>query len=135
MTTHDRDSSRETDGPFAYQGLDRVLHEKARLGILTALATRTDGTSFVDLKRLCSLTDGNLARHLQTLVDAGLVRIDKDREDGRPVTRAHLTEEGRTQFVAYLEELERVIRDARSADFAARNRSRPDPDDEGFATA
>ena len=58
------------EGYYAYQGLDRVLHEKARLGILTALVARKQGATFVELKRLCALTDGNLARHLQTLQDA-----------------------------------------------------------------
>ena len=52
------------DGRYAYDGLDRVLHEKARLGIVTSLAARADGLLFTDLKNLCHLTDGNLSRHL-----------------------------------------------------------------------
>lgn len=100
-------------GYYAYQGLDRVLHEKARLGILTALLTRVDGILFTELKRLCDLTDGNLSRHLQVLVDAGLVSSWKGQEGGRSQTLARLTNSGRRQFLAYLEELERVIEDAR----------------------
>lgn len=104
------------DGAFAYDGLDRVLHEKARLGILSALVTQPDGIAFVDLKRACALTDGNLARHLQTLQEAGLVTFDKlSADSGRRVTQVKLTASGRRQFVAYLGELERVIDAARRA--------------------
>ena len=102
------------DGYFSYDGLDRVLHEKARLGILTALVSRPDGLTFVELKGLCSLTDGNLARHLQTLQDSGFVEVDKLHQKGqRPTTRVGMSSEGRKAFLAYLQELERVIRDAR----------------------
>ena len=69
-----RRKSQENDaGRFAYEGLDRVLHEKARLGIMTSLVTRPDGVLFTELKRLCALTDGNLSRHLDVLQEAGLV--------------------------------------------------------------
>ena len=54
-------------GRFAYEGLDRVIHEKARLGVLTSLMAHPKGLVFADLKRLCGLTDGNLSRHLQVL--------------------------------------------------------------------
>ena len=65
--------SAEPDAPFAYDGLDRVIHEKARLGILTSLAGRPDGLAFNDLLRLCGLTQGNLSRHLTVLQEAELV--------------------------------------------------------------
>ena len=68
---------KNADGRFAYDGLDRVLHEKARLGIVTSLATRAEGLLFSDLKGLCHLTDGNLSRHLTVLQDAGVVEIHK----------------------------------------------------------
>ena len=84
------------------------------MGILTALATRPNGVVFVDLRALCSLTDGNLSRHVQVLQDAGLVEVWKGAEGGRPQTLIRLSASGREQFLAYLEELERVIRDARS---------------------
>src|SRR5918992_2461436 len=99
-------------GRFAYEGLDRVLHEKARLGIMTSLVTRPDGLLFSDLKRLCALTDGHLSRHLDVLREAGLVEIWKGFENRRPQTLCRLSPEGRQRFVAYLEELEQVIRDA-----------------------
>ena len=99
-------------GRFAYEGLDRVLHEKARLGIMTSLVTRPDGLLFGDLKRLCALTDGNLSRHLDVLREAGLVEIWKGFENRRPQTLCRLSAEGRQRFLAYLEELEQVVRDA-----------------------
>ena len=102
----------EQPGRFAYEGLDRVLHEKARLGIMTSLVGRPEGLIFADLKRLCALTDGNLSRHLDVLHEAGLVEIWKGFEHRRPQTLCRLTPEGRQRFVAYLEELEQVIRDA-----------------------
>src|SRR5438309_1496763 len=59
--------------PFAYEGLDRVIHERARLSVLTSLVSHPKGLSFVDLKELCALTDGNLSRHLKVLEEANLV--------------------------------------------------------------
>lgn len=99
-------------GCFAYEGLNRVLHEKARLGILTALRTRTEGLLFGELKDLCTLTDGNLSRHLSVLQEAGLVEIVKVFNGAKPQTRAVLTKSGRKEFDAYLGELQRVIQDA-----------------------
>ncbi|PYR57787.1 MAG: transcriptional regulator [Acidobacteria bacterium] len=108
-----RRKSQENDaGRFAYEGLDRVLHEKARLGIMTSLVTRPDGVLFTELKRLCALTDGNLSRHLDVLQEAGLVEAWRGSDGGRPQTLYRLTAEGRSRFVAYLEELEQVVRDA-----------------------
>ena len=104
---------RPAPGSYAYQGLDRVLHEKARLGILTALVTQAEGALFTELKEFCSLTDGNLSRHLQVLQEAGLVEIWKGTEGGRPQTLVRLSEPGRSAFQSYLAELEQVIEDAR----------------------
>ncbi len=56
-----------SEGRFAYEGLDRVIHERARLSVLTSLITNPKGLTFGDLKQLCGLTDGNLSRHLQVL--------------------------------------------------------------------
>jgi DNA-binding transcriptional ArsR family regulator len=108
MTTKKPDDS----GRFAYEGLDRVLHEKARLGIMTSLVTRPEGLLFSELKKLCALTDGNLSRHLDVLREAGLVEVWKGFENRRPQTLCRLSADGRARFLAYLEELEQVIRDA-----------------------
>jgi DNA-binding transcriptional ArsR family regulator len=99
-------------GRFAYDGLERVLHEKARLGIMTSLVTRPEGILFTELKRLCALTDGNLSRHLDVLREAGLVEVWKGFENRRPQTLCRLSTEGRQRFVAYLGQLEQVIHDA-----------------------
>lgn len=103
---------RDEGGRFAYEGLDRVLHEKARLGIMTSLVTRPEGLLFSDLKRLCALTDGNLSRHLEVLREAGLVEVWKGFENRRPQTLCRLSADGRKKFLEYLEELEQVLRDA-----------------------
>src|SRR4026209_1751544 len=102
----------EEPGRFAYDGLDRVLHEKARFGIMMSLVTRPEGVLFGELKRLCALTDGNLSRHLDVLREAGLAEVWKGFENRRPQTLCRLSAEGRQRFVAYLEQLEQVIRDA-----------------------
>jgi DNA-binding MarR family transcriptional regulator len=99
-------------GRFAYEGLDRIMHEKARLGIMTSLVARPDGLLFGELKQLCSLTDGNLSRHIDVLHEAGLVEVRKGFEKKRPQTVCSLTPLGRKRFQEYLTELERVIEDA-----------------------
>jgi DNA-binding transcriptional ArsR family regulator len=110
------DGSKESrEGRFAYDGLVRTLHEKARLGILTSLVTHPDGLLFTDLKALCSLTDGNLSRHLHVLAEDGLVEVWKGHREGRPQTLCRLTERGRRRFLDYIAELERVVRDASGA--------------------
>ena len=102
-------------GRFAYEGLDRIIHEKARLSIVTSLATHPQGLLFGDLKALCALTDGNLSRHLQLLHDAGLVKIWKGFKDNRPQTLCQLADEGRKRFIEYLAVLEIVVTDALAA--------------------
>jgi DNA-binding transcriptional ArsR family regulator len=108
-------SGEAIEGRFAYEGLDRVLHEKARLGILTSLSTRPEGLLFGDLRRLCALTDGNLNRHLEVLQESGLVEIWKRFEGRRPQTLVRLSAEGRRRFLEYLGELEKVLKDAKKA--------------------
>jgi DNA-binding MarR family transcriptional regulator len=102
-------------GRFAYEGLDRVIHERARLGVLTSLAAHTNGLVFSDLRRLCGLTDGNLSRHLQVLQEAGLVEVTKSFERNRPKTLCRITSEGRRRFLDYLAVLDQVVRDAAAA--------------------
>ena len=99
-------------GRYAYEGLDRILHEKARLGIMTCLMAHIEGLVFNDLKERCSLTDGNLSRHIQILNEAGLVEVWKGYEKRRPQTLCRLTPEGRKRFSEYLKILGKVIGDA-----------------------
>ncbi len=100
------------EAPYAYHGLDRVFHEKARLGIVSSLVSQSEGLAFTDLKSLCGLTDGNLSRHLQVLEESGYIAIEKGFTGRRPLTRCYLTEEGRNRFAEYLEVLEGVLRKA-----------------------
>ena len=100
---------------FAYEGLDRVIHERARLSLLTALVSNRAGVTFVDLKQLCGLTDGNLNRHLQVLEREGLVESVKGHDRNRPQTVCRITPSGRKRFIEYLAALEYVVRDAAKA--------------------
>jgi DNA-binding MarR family transcriptional regulator len=106
--------------PFAYEGLDRVIHERARLSVLTSLLGHPSGLTFGALKQLCALTDGNLSRHLEVLESARLVEITKGHEHNRPLTVCRITAAGRKRFVAYLAVLEQVLLDAESG---VKNRS------------
>ena len=101
-------------GRFAYEGLDRVIHERARLSILTSLIGHKNGLLFGDLKRLCALSDGNLSRHLQVLEEAKLVEVSKGFEKKRPQTLCRITAEGRARYLEYVQVLEQVVRDASS---------------------
>jgi len=109
----------ETSGRFAYDGLERVFHEKARLGIMTSLVTHPKGLVFADLKELCALTDGNLSRHLQVLNEAGFVEVWKGFQRNRPQTLCRLTDDGRRRFLEYINVLENVVADALAAPKAA----------------
>jgi len=102
-------------GRFAYDGLDRVIHEKARLSVLTSLVTHPKGLVFGDLKEMCGLTDGNLSRHLQVLEEAGLIDIQKGYDHNRPQTLCRVTAQGRRRYLDYLQVLEQIVRDAAGA--------------------
>lgn len=104
--------ARPGEGRFAYQGLDRVIHERARLSVLTSLITNPRGVTFNDLKELCALTDGNLSRHLRVLEHAKMVEIDKGYDRNRPLTICRITASGKKRYLDYLNTLEQVVRDA-----------------------
>src|SRR5262249_38322150 len=115
-------------GRFAYEGLERVFHEKARLSIMTSLVAHPRGLVFSDLKELCALTDGNLSRHLQVLHEAGLIEITKGFQHKRPQTLCLLTDEGRRRFLDYINVLESVVGDALSAaKIRSRTGTKPKP--------
>jgi len=111
MTDHAPSES----GRYAYDGLDRLIHERARLGVLTSLIGHPKGLPFGDLRRLCDLTDGNLSRHLAALQEGGLVEVIKRFEGARPLTLCKITEAGRARYLEYLAVLEQVVRDAAEA--------------------
>jgi hypothetical protein len=112
------------EAAFAFPGLDRLFHERARLGIVTSLAGSADGMPFADLKRLCALTDGNLNRHLSALEEAGFLALEKSVRRNRVVTTCRLTPLGRERFIAYLAALESALQEGRRAarDLASRGR-------------
>jgi DNA-binding HxlR family transcriptional regulator len=112
-------------GRFAYEGLERVLHEKARLSILSSLASHANGLVFNDLKAMCTLTDGNLSRQLQVLQEAGLVEILKGYKNNRPQTLVRLTPDGRERFLGYIAVLESVVADALGSTPKPARRARP----------
>ncbi|MEK6250055.1 MAG: transcriptional regulator [Planctomycetales bacterium] len=122
-------------GRFAYEGLERVIHEKARLGIMTSLVTQPDGILFSDLKQLCSLTDGNLNRHLKVLQESGLVDAEKTLQSNRHQTVCSITAVGRRRLTDYVAELERVVRDADQAALGARKKSKPRGYQKGLSPA
>jgi DNA-binding MarR family transcriptional regulator len=104
-------SKKQTRPGFAYDALDSVIHERARLSVLTSLVTHPKGLGFADLKTMCALTDGNLSRHLQVLRTAKLIEITKDTDNNRPHTLCRITANGRRRYLDYLAVLEQVIRD------------------------
>jgi DNA-binding MarR family transcriptional regulator len=110
------------EGRFAYEGLDRTIHERARLSLLTSLITNPKGLTFNDLKELCALTDGNLSRHLRVLEAANLVEIVKGIDKNRSLTVCRITSTGRKRYLHYLETLEQVVRDAAQVSSPAANK-------------
>lgn len=93
---------------FDFDKLDKIIHEKSRLGIMTLLAARPSW-SFQDLKAELELSDGNLVTHLRTLHDSGYVSVTKEVLD-RPQTSYALTAKGRESFQEYLGILEQIVK-------------------------
>ena len=93
--------------------LDAVIHERTRLGIVSALAA-TERLSFVELKSLLGATDGNTSAHARKLEDAGYIAARKRFEGRVPRTEYELTSAGRKALESYLEHMEALIRAARS---------------------
>jgi DNA-binding HxlR family transcriptional regulator len=112
-----------SEGRFAYEGLDRVIHERARLSVLTSLITNPKGLTFGDLKQMCSLTDGNLSRHLRVLEKGEMIEIVKGYERNRPQTLCRITTSGSKRYLDYLATLEQVVRDAAQRTKIARESS------------
>lgn len=92
-----------------FSQLDRTIHEKGRLSIMTLLASRTEPWAFQDLKTELDMSDGNLITHLRTLGKAGFISGEKLTGEGRPQTLYFLTPAGREAFLSYLNVLERIV--------------------------
>jgi DNA-binding MarR family transcriptional regulator len=94
--------------------LDRLIHERIRLGIVSALAAN-DAMSFADLRGVLGTTDGNLSVHARKLEEAGYVRVSKGFEDRKPRTEYSLTPKGRRALETYLARMEQILSAAREA--------------------
>ena len=92
--------------------LDRVIHEKGRLAIMSLLAASPQ-LSFTEMRDTLNMTDGNITAHLRTLHDAGYVAVTKAIHDGRPLTTYALTGAGRKAFTAYIDLLEQIVRQSK----------------------
>ena len=98
--------------PEPFLQLDRVIHEKGRLAIMSALAASAE-LSFTELRDLLNMTDGNLTSHVRTLQEAGYVAVAKSFQDNRPLTTCSLTAKGRKTFAEYISLLEQIIQQTR----------------------
>jgi len=96
---------------FDHTELDDVIHGRLRLGVMAYLSTASPAT-FLELKAKVNATDGNLSAHLSKLEEAGYVRIEKQFEGKKPVTRVHLTDPGREAWIAYLDRLRALLNEA-----------------------
>jgi len=101
-------------GSTTMDALDRLIHERIRLGIVSALAAE-DSITFGDLKQVLRTTDGNLSVHARKLEEAGYIRVTKGYEDRKPRTAFRLTARGRKALEAYLEQMETILTEAREA--------------------
>ncbi len=93
----------------AFSRLDRIVHEKGRMAIMSSLAA-TSVLSFKDLRDLLRMTDGNLSVHLRTLQEAGYLAMTKSFVDRKPLTTCTLTSAGRLAFEKYIEILDLIVR-------------------------
>ena len=95
--------------PDLFLQLDRVIHEKGRLAIMSALAASPE-LSFTELRDTLNMTDGNLTSHVRTLQEEGFIAISKSYEKNRPLTTCSLTTAGRKAFAEYINLLEQIVR-------------------------
>jgi DNA-binding MarR family transcriptional regulator len=99
--------------PEPFLQLDRVIHEKGRLAIMSMLAA-SPALSFTEMRDALSMTDGNLTTHIRTLQEAGYVSVTKSFQNNRPLTTCSLTSAGKKSFASYIDLLEQIIRQNRA---------------------
>jgi len=109
-------------GDSPYDALEKIFHEPNRLSIMSALCAADNGLSFGQLKEECSLTDGNLSRHLKVLEKADAIQVEKAFVDSKPRTTVRLSKNGITRFEEYLSALNEVLKKAKDS-MPARKRS------------
>ena len=98
--------------PELFLQLNRVIHEKGRLAIMSALAAAPELT-FTELRDLLDMTDGNLTTHIRTLQQEGFVSVAKSYQNNRPLTSCALTAAGRKAFAQYIDLLDRIVRQSK----------------------
>ena len=98
--------------PKPFLQLDRVIHEKGRLPIVSLLAAAPE-LSFTELRDALGMTDGNLSVHIKTLQEAGFVSVTKSYRNQRPLTTCALTATGRKAFAEYIDLLDQIVRQAK----------------------
>jgi len=101
-------------GSTVSEELDRLVHERMRLGIVSALAAQ-DSMSFADLKAILKTSDGNLSVHARKLENAGYIKVTKGFEDRKPKTEYRLTPKGRRALETYIDQMETLLSEARDA--------------------
>ena len=94
--------------PEPFLQLDRVIHEKGRLAIMSMLAASPE-LSFTEMRDALNMTDGNLTTHIRTLQEAGYLSITKSFQNNRPLTTCSLTAAGKKAFTSYINLLERIV--------------------------
>lgn len=94
--------------PEPFLQLDRVIHEKGRLAIMSMLAASPE-LSFTEMRDALNMTDGNLTTHIRTLQEAGYVSVTKSFQNNRPLTTCAVTSAGRKAFTNYINLLEQII--------------------------
>ncbi len=94
--------------PEPFLQLDRVIHEKGRLAIMSLVAA-TPQLSFTEMRDTLSMTDGNITAHVRTLQEAGYVSVTKVFQGGRPLTTYSITAAGKTAFANYINLLEQIV--------------------------
>jgi len=99
--------------PDLFLQLNRVIHEKGRLTIMSALAA-TPELSFTELRDTLGMTDGNLTTHIRTLQQEGFVSVAKSYQNNRPLTSCSLTPAGRKAFAEYINLLEQIVQQSKS---------------------
>jgi len=94
--------------PEPFLQIDRVIHEKGRLAIMSMLAATPD-LSFTEMRDALAMTDGNINTHIRTLQEAGYIAVSKSYERSRPLTTCSLTAAGRKAFASYIDLLEQIV--------------------------
>lgn len=110
----------------AFEKLDRVIHEKGRLAIMSLLAA-TESLSFKELREHLRMTDGNLSVHMRTLEENGYVAVTKSFVDRKPRTEYALTEGGRLAFQGHIGALEEIVKQSQQAEQYSRSAARERP--------